>query len=326
MTGRDDLDLLHEVARALASEIRTAVVPHLGRASARTATGIAPGGDVTMAIDEIAEHVVTRALTELGDVAFYSEDQGYVAIGAPRGTLVIDPIDGTRPAAAGLESCVVSIAVLPPDPDATLGATHSGVVVELRDGSCIEARRGGGARRDGVVLQRGDDAPTSLAEVFWGASQRARPAVPVAVVLGDLVDAVAMRGGYFDLGSAAYTMTRIATGQLDAYVDPGARMISDRPDLDAAFRAVGGGIVATNWPYDIAAAAVIAEEAGGIVTDAYGRPLDDYPAVGSGDGYRVSVLAAASAPVHALLLDELDRGMARLASWLDTTSPSAPGS
>ena len=74
-----------------------------------------------MAIDEIAERVTEECCTEAGDIAFYSEDRGYVEIGTPRAILVIDPVDGTRPAAAGFEACCVSVAVLPPSRDATLG-------------------------------------------------------------------------------------------------------------------------------------------------------------------------------------------------------------
>jgi myo-inositol-1(or 4)-monophosphatase len=308
-----DLEDVHAIARELAIEIRTAVFPHLGRSHARSSVGVAPGGDVTMAIDEVAERVIAQRLQAVGDIAYYSEDEGYVRFGRPRATLVIDPIDGTRPAAAGFEACVASIAVLPPDPDATLGQTASGVVVELQSGACVEARRGAGARRDGQALRCHRNP--ALHEVFWGASQRARPALPVALVLADLIDGCAMHGGYFDLGSAAFTMTRIGTGQLDAYVDPGARMVDELPELEAAFRAVGGGIVATNWPYDIAAAALIVREAGGVVTDASGGALDDAPAIGSGDGYRVSVLAASSAPLHESLLGALEAGFARLRSW-----------
>ena len=97
------------------------MAPALGEPSARERVGVAPGGDVTMAIDEIAEHVVEASCVDAGDIAFYSEDRGYVEIGRPRATLVVDPIDGTRPAAAGLESCCVSVAVLPPSLEATLG-------------------------------------------------------------------------------------------------------------------------------------------------------------------------------------------------------------
>ena len=56
----------------------------------------------------------SSVLRAAGDIAFYSEDRGYVEFGTPRAILVVDPIDGTRPAAAGLESCCVSVAVVPP--------------------------------------------------------------------------------------------------------------------------------------------------------------------------------------------------------------------
>jgi hypothetical protein len=36
-------------------------------------------------------------------------------------------------------------------------------------------------------------------------------------VLGDLIDASSVGGATFELGSAAFDMTRIVTGQLDAY-------------------------------------------------------------------------------------------------------------
>ena len=100
-----------ELALDLAARVRDAVAPSLGDPGARTGVGVAPGGDVTMAIDEIAEDVTEQCCAEAGDIAFYSEDRGYVEIGTPRAILVVDPIDGTRPAAAGLESCCVSVAV-----------------------------------------------------------------------------------------------------------------------------------------------------------------------------------------------------------------------
>ena len=46
---------------------------------------------------------------------------------------------------------------------------------------------------------------------------RGRPAGPLVTVLGELIDASSVGGAVFDLGSAAFDLTRIATGQLDAY-------------------------------------------------------------------------------------------------------------
>src|SRR4029079_12045920 len=101
--------------------------------------------------DEIAEEVVTHACREFGDIGFYSEDQGYVEFGRPRAILVVDPIDGTRPAAAGLESCCVSVAVVPPDRDATLGDVELGIVHEIKSGRRFIARKGRGGEADAAI-------------------------------------------------------------------------------------------------------------------------------------------------------------------------------
>ncbi|HZO78968.1 MAG TPA: hypothetical protein VFB39_13070, partial [Solirubrobacteraceae bacterium] len=64
----------------LALAIRERVLPHLGSPASRAPLGDGAGGDVTFAVDEVAE----SALAELTQrwapgVAFYSEDRGLVA-------------------------------------------------------------------------------------------------------------------------------------------------------------------------------------------------------------------------------------------------------
>jgi myo-inositol-1(or 4)-monophosphatase len=293
----------------LTARVRDAVAPSLGDPGARERVGVAPGGDVTMAIDEIAEHVVEASCIEAGDIAFYSEDRGYVEIGRPRATLVVDPIDGTRPAAAGLESCCVSVAVVPPSLEATLGDVQLGIVQEIKSGHRFIARRGAGVKADQPVRLSPN---TDLGALFWTAGLRGRPAMPITIVLEELIDGSGMRGGYFDLGSATFNMTRIVTGQLDAYVDVGRYLVDVRPGLEAAFRRVGDGAVCTNFPYDVAAAALIVQEAGGVVTRPDGSSIAGHPAVGSGDGYGIAVVASASPALHDRLLATIAEGMARL--------------
>jgi myo-inositol-1(or 4)-monophosphatase len=116
-------------------------------------------------------------------------------------------------------------------------------------------------------------------------------------------------------------MTRIVTGQMDAYVDVGWRAVHELPELEAAFRVAGNGAVCTNWPYDVAAAALVVTEAGGVVTAADGGSLASYPAVGSGDGYNVAVVASASAALHEQLIDSVDQGMDRLRTHLAGSGP-----
>ena len=69
----------------------------------------------------------------------------------------------------------------------------------------------------------------------------------------------------------------------------------------------------TNFPYDVAAAALIVQEAGGVVTHADGRTLADHPAIGSSRSEGLAVLGAASRELHGRLLAAVDRGIRRLA-------------
>jgi myo-inositol-1(or 4)-monophosphatase len=119
-------------------------------------------------------------------------------------------------------------------------------------------------------------------------------------------------GGTFELGSACFDMTRVLTGQLDAYVEPGPRIIADVPGMLDEFRRVGRGAVLNNSPYDLAAAALCLEEGGAVVTDAYGEPLGSRPLLGSGADFQMSVVAAANAELHGRVLEALERGLARL--------------
>ena len=78
------------------------------------------------------------------------------------------------------------------------------------------------------------------------------------------------------------------------------------------FERVGGGNVLNNSPYDLAAAALCAREAGAVVTDAGGLPLDNRPLLGSGVEFQMSCITSASEELHAQLIEEVDRGIARL--------------
>ncbi len=297
------------LARDLAARVREAVAPSLGAPGARTGVGLAPGGDVTMAIDEIAEHVTEHCCAEAGDIAFYSEDRGYVEIGRPRAILLIDPIDGTRPAMAGLESCCVSVAAAPLRQGVTMGEVSVGCVVEIRSGTVFLAERGRGVVEGPPVRLSANER---IDRMFWTYGFRGRPARPTAEVIGDLIDRSSVGGASFELGSAAFDMTRVATGQLDCYVEPGPRLVADVPGMVDEFRRVGGGELLNNSPYDLAAAALVLEEAGAIVTDAYGEPLSGRELLGSGGDYQMSIVASANRKLHDAVLTEIGAGIERL--------------
>lgn len=297
------------LARELALALREKVLPELGSHAGRDHTGAGEGGDVTFAIDERAEAFMEEFLAERApDVAFYSEDRGLVEpAGATSWVLVVDPIDGTRPAMAGFESACVSIAVAPLDSEPTMGDVEVGCIAEIKSGRVFVAERGKGL----------DPAPalsvnTDVGRMFWTYGFRGRPARPLVEVIGDLIDASSVGGATFDLGSATYDMTRILTGQLDAYIEPGPRIVDEVPGMRAEFERVGGGAVLNNSPYDLAAAVLCLEEAGAMITDANGRPLADRPLLGSGHEFQMSCVAAANAELHSRILAAIDAGIERL--------------
>jgi myo-inositol-1(or 4)-monophosphatase len=302
---------VRELVRDLALTLRECVLPHLGSHAGRVHEAAAAGGDVTFAIDAEAERALEAFLAERApDMAFYSEDRGLVEPdGGAQTVLVVDPIDGTRPALAGLESCCVSVAAAPIGGEPAMGDVTVGCVVEIPSGRVFLAERGAG-----VV----EGPPVRLSEneridrMFWAYGFRGRPARPLVAVIGDLIDASSVGGATFELGSAAFDMTRIVTGQLDACVEPGPRLVEDVPGMRAEFERVGGGSVLNNAPYDIAAATLILEEAGALVTDAYGRSLAGRPLLGSAHEFQMSVVASGNAALQAAILRALDAGFARV--------------
>jgi myo-inositol-1(or 4)-monophosphatase len=305
---------VRELVRDLSLALREKVLPMLGSHAGRAHAGeLAAGGDVTFRIDEEAEALLESWLAERApEVAFYSEDRGLVLPSGDAATevLVVDPIDGTRPAMAGLESCCVSVAAAPLRDGVTMGEVSVACVVEIPSGVVFLAERGHGlVEGPPVRLSRNE----RIDRMFWTYGFRGRPARASIEVIGELIDRSSVGGASFELGSAAFDMTRVVTGQLDCYVEPGPRLVADVPGMEEEFRRVGGGELLNNSPYDLAAAALVLEEAGAIVTDAYGEPLSDRPLLGSGGEYQMSIVASANPQLHDAVLAEVDAGLARLA-------------
>jgi myo-inositol-1(or 4)-monophosphatase len=302
---------VRDLVRELALALRERVLPQLRSHAGRAHEGEAAGGDVTFAIDAEAERELEAFLGERApDVAFYSEDRGLVEpSGGARAVLVVDPIDGTRPALAGFESCCVSVAAAPLDSEPTMGDVSVGCIVEIPSGQVFLAERGAGIVEGPPVLLSENER---IDRMFWAYGFRGRPARPLVEVLGDLIDASSVGGATFDLGSAAFDLTRVVTGQLDAVIEPGPRLLDELPGMRAEFERVGGGAVLNNSPYDVAAAALILDEAGAVLTDAYGRSLHACPLLGSSHEFQMSVVAAGNENLHRAVLEALDAGFSRV--------------
>ncbi len=309
-----------QLVLSLARALREHVAPSLGSHAGREQLDAGAGGDVTFEIDRHAEQFLADFLSQHApDAAYYSEDRGLVdgKAGGPDGLVfVVDPIDGTRPAMAGLESCCVSVAVAAlGDGRPTMSDVQFGCIVEIKSGATFFAERGAGlelSAGDGTALEPMLSRTSDVQAMFWTSGFRGRPAEPLIVVLAEMIDRSSVGGGFFDLGSACFDLTRLLTGQLDAYLDAGPLMIDAVPALRERFEEVGRGAVLNNSPYDLAAAVLCLEEGGAVVTDGRGEPLAPRPLLGSGHEFQMSCLAASTPALHSQLVSAVERGIERL--------------
>jgi myo-inositol-1(or 4)-monophosphatase len=303
-----------ELVFELAQRLRERVLPELGSHRSRAFAGGGAGGDVTFAVDELAEASLEEFLAERAPrMAFYSEDRGLVAPPDAVDVLIVDPIDGTRPAIAGLESACVAVALAPlGDGDPTMADLRLGCVIEIKTGDWFLAERGVGVRSSRQIAPSPE---ADLGRMFWAYGFRGRPVRPTVEVIGDLIDASSVGGGTFELGSQAFGMTRIATGQLDAVVEVGSRLIDEIPGIRQEFERVGHGEVLNNSPYDLAAPWLCLCEAGGVVSDGWGEPLDRRRLLGAGHEFQMSSISAGNAQLHGQLVRAVDDGIARLRAF-----------
>lgn len=188
--------------------------------------------------------LVERIQAERPDDAILGEEGAGVA-GTSGLTWVIDPIDGTVNYVYGVASFAVSVAVVSGEPDPLSWQAQAGAVRDVVTGRTWAAAHGLGALRDGTPIV--PPAAVPLAECLTGtgfgyaATQRAEQARILSEVLPRVRD-------IRRLGSAAVDLCLVADGTLDLYYEQGLN------------------------PWDLAAGALIAAEAGCAVTGLEGRP------------------------------------------------------
>jgi myo-inositol-1(or 4)-monophosphatase len=298
----------------LSTSIRNAVRPWVLAAEGGEVVGRAHSGDATFKIDEVAEEHLAAFLKEAGrPVACFSEDKGLVmpVTGEPEWLLVVDPIDGSRNAKSGFEACMVSVALARYSDNPTLADVTHGLLHEIvgdrvfyaEAGGAVEITAGGEAARP--QLSENDD----LGLLKWSLTMPGRPASLVFGVMAGLVDISSVRGGFFSCNSTCYSLSRILTGQLDAYVDIANRILRDFPQTESAFRKIAYGRLTGFSSYDIAAALLIAKRAGVTISDAYGNPLDDMLLLDTSPANLRSCVAASNESLHSRVLEYIEEHM-----------------
>ncbi|OFX17088.1 MAG: hypothetical protein A2Z18_00340 [Armatimonadetes bacterium RBG_16_58_9] len=286
----------------------------IGKADSSQVTGTASSGDATFKIDDVAEEAAVRFIIRRKlDAACYTEHAGLRTFGKPEVALVIDPIDGSRGAKSGFECCVVSVAVAAYRDDVRIADVLAACVHEIKEDRVFVAQRGEGVKvtLNGKRVHCAKSDATNINRAAWTAEFVGRPPELTARVLRDAIGASGIQGGFFVLNSTAYSLTRLVNGQLSAVVDVGGRILSDVPRAVELFRRAGRGQVVGLFPHDFAAAALIAQEAGCVVTDAHGKSLDDVYLLDSSESNVQSLVAACNGELHSEFIRLVSDGFAK---------------
>ncbi|MBX7257922.1 MAG: hypothetical protein K1Y02_16285 [Candidatus Hydrogenedentes bacterium] len=293
-------EFLFDVAKA----IRVAVEPLVRSVKGREVVGSATSGDATFQLDKAAEKALLTFLRDAKlPVAYYSEDAGYTTFttGQPQHLLIVDPIDGSRAAKSGFESCVVSVASTRVIERPRIGDVDNACVMEIIGPRTFYAERGKGTRiyEDNVPKKPKLSKNANLELVSWSMTVPARPAELIFPTAAKLIDLTSLKGGFFACNSTSYSLTRLLTGQYDACIDIANRFLRDIPEIvEDHFINAGRGIVLGIAPYDIAASILIAQEAGCLVTDAYGANFDEVLLLDSSVANFRSLVAAANKELY----------------------------
>jgi len=259
------------------------VLVEFARTLAVEAAGLLPPrvvGDVRVKMDEsvvtdadvaIERHVAERIRVRFPDHAVVGEEssvarQSHAKRRDARWCWVIDPLDGTRNYAVGLPCCATSIGVL------EHGTPVAGVIYEHHTRATYWAVRGGGAFCEDVPMHVRDEPLHGESLVAFPSS---KDAVSTFVATRWIT-----RAGLVprNLGSTAYHLALLAAGALDA-------VFAHRCKI-----------------WDIAAGALMVEEAGGVASTLTGSSLfpwnnQEHPTLNT------PILAACAAWHHALLND-----------------------
>jgi len=235
---------LLEIARSIALEAGALAKRRRSEGVEVAASKSSPEDVVTHA-DREAEALIRQRLAEVRPRdGFFGEESG-----AERGTSgltwVVDPIDGTVNFLYGIPQWAISIAVVEGEPEPTTWRALAGCVFAPATDEVFTATAGGGAFRNGEAIAASPASDLSQALVATGFSYSAdRRGQQAAVVSGLITRVRDIRR----IGSAALDLCYVGAGRVDAYYERGLN------------------------PWDMAAGALVAAEAGARVTGWNGAP------------------------------------------------------
>jgi NAD+ kinase len=279
-----DKKMATDLAYEIIKEVSRAIRPYIGTPEAGEKVKIGADGTPTSLIDVISEEIVVHALKEAPVYSYIiSEEIGELRLGKgtkravsltqelrrddlteeekPRFIFLVDPVDGTSNAIKEIPAFAISIAVarVPEGRVATLNDVELAFISNLANGNFFEAEKGKGCWLNNKEVHPSD--VVSFKNLTLGGFTKSGTSQA-----SKLVDnARRMRV----LGSVVLELSYVASGRYDAFIDlRGSRII------------------------DIAAAKLILEEAGGIITDKYGEKLNNTLSI-----YEKTIVVAANTKI-----------------------------
>ena len=236
---------------------------------------INPKGDQTKAFDYNCEEMILEYFdSHLSfPVKVWTEERGVVHLGsgAPEYMLIIDPVDGSDNFMRDLGMTGFSVAAIPADKELSVENVRFGFVGHIFLQKVFQFEKGKGAFCNGKPIKPSQetDLEKALAALY-----------PLGIRHNELRANVPLMHALTNLrcfGSSAYEISQVAAGGLDAFID-----IRKRLTLE-----------------NFMAAAPMVLEAGGIVTDEYGNPLDPFERFDCGYNF----IASGNRKLHDAILE-----------------------
>jgi myo-inositol-1(or 4)-monophosphatase len=230
-----DLNLFREIGKTLLHEISKS------KRLDKIPISVGASGDKTYPIDKLSEDIIISYLEKTGEpLTIISEELGIKDISGGGKRVIIDPIDGSRNAIAGIPFFCTSIAV---SNGRSIKNIEYAYIINLINGDEFWAEKGKGSFLNGEkIITQQDDILYLTAFEAQSPSTDIQPLIPLFKASRKVRC----------FGAIALDLSYLASGSISIFVSPSPSR----------------GI-------DFAAGILLVKEAGGTVTDLKGREIED---------------------------------------------------
>lgn len=278
-------------------------------------------------VDVEAEKAITEAFQKFWredrSLGYVTEDQG---LKLPPKTspqeieymVEIDPVDGSRRAKSNFQGATVTLTFSRhQDLRSYFRDIELGLILDLTGDKTLCL-----ATLDEVKIKEGNSfdnlelsQQSSPLRVLWSLDY-SFPLDYLGIALRPLRDTC----DYMEIAPcSAFPLLALARGQIDIFADLRRRLYDDFPQIHSEFSENR----VFSYPYDFAGGYFILKNLGATVTDAYGKPLDDYPLWkfrkdGSWDPVcQLALVAARNGALHRQAIAKIEEGFENLKKSLN---------